>query len=344
MVWEASLRDRLGVPSMGATNASGPGASAPAAMVAAATPAGWEELPAKPERFRNAVWRVAGAPDTDCYLTIGVGGGVAFNLRRWYVDQFGKAAAPPVTELPEIDFCDRKGRLVELTGAMGQKQDWAALIAFLHDGDQVTSLKFTGPQAVVAAQRDAFLSLAASIRLGAGPAGGSAGGDGARKPPPVDPSQPLPAGHAPVGQQAPQQSPFTATAPAGWNVKSDSRRFLHHTFGRNSELYVSQLGAAGGGMKQTLEIWALELGQQLSQEAFDALPKVAFLGDDAVLLDLQGEWNGMTGARIDDARVLVAARLDGGTITFCKLVGPNDEVSAQRDQFLQFCASVRRAK
>jgi len=334
MVWGASTRDRLGVPSMSAPSGGGDvHDQAQGGELVANTPAGWEELPAKPERFRNAVWRVAGEPDTDCYLTIGVGGGVAFNLQRWYVDQFARQQVPTLEQLPEIDFCNRKGRLVELEGTMNQsKPGWAALIAFFNQGQQVTSLKFTGPQAVVAAQRDAFLGLAKSIRLGKGGT--------ARKAPPIDPNQPMPPGHAPINQQGPAKSPFVATTPAGWVAKKNSRRLLHHTFGRNSELYVSELG---GSLRQTLDIWRFELQlNAMTDEEFSGLPKALFLGDDAVLMDLTGNWRGMSGAQIEDARVLVAARVDGNTITFCKLVGPRSEVDAQRDAFVQFCGSVRK--
>lgn len=340
LVWGLSTRDRLGVRDMPSPSGGSQQAPAPSKSVEAETPAGWERLPAKPQRFRDAVWQVAGAPDTDCYLTLGVGGGVAFNLQRWYVQQFGKPSAPAVTELPEIDFCGRKGRLVELDGAMGAKQDWAALIAFFHEGQEVTSLKFTGPNAVVTAQRDAFLSLAGSLRLVEGRAAEeqAAVPVETHAPAPVDPSAPLPPNHVPVGK--PQQAPFTAQAPAGWTAKQGSRRILHHAVGAGTEVYLSQLG---GDLRQTLDIWRFELQLEAMTDAeFAALPRALFLGDDAVLMDLTGSWQGMTGGKIEDARVLVAARLDGDTITFCKLVGPRGEVGAHRDAFVQFCGSVRR--
>jgi hypothetical protein len=331
MVWEASLRDRLGIRSMGAAKAPKAAGSA----VRATTPNGWEELPANPQRFRNAVWRVQGAPQTDCYLTVGVGGGVAFNLQRWYVSQFGMAAAPDVEALPQVAFCGQQGRLVELEGTMGQKPEWAALIAFFSEGDQVTSLKFTGPQAAVSGERDAFLSLAASIRL---VEGGAAAGTAS--PGPVDPSQAIPPGHAPIGASASAPAPYTAKVPGGWKAKAGSRRILHHTFGANSEVYIGQLG---GELRQMLDIWRFELQLEAMTDAeFAALPKAAFLGDDAVLMELAGDWRGMTGAQIDGARLLVAARLDGDAITFCKLVGAGDEVAAQRAAFVQFCGSVRK--
>lgn len=329
MVWEASLQERLGIRSVGAAKPAQPAATS----VRSITPEGWEQLPANPQRFRNAVWRVAGDPQTDCYLTIGVGGGVKSNLERWYVQQFGKAAAPSAGELPSIEFCGRRGRLVDISGAMQGKQGWAAFIAFFSDGDRVTSLKFTGPQPVLSAQRDAFLSLAASLRL---EAGGAAPNAVTAKP--VQPGQSLPPNHAPVGRQA--QAAFTATAPTGWVAKADSRRLLHYTFGSNSEVYISQLG---GDLRPMLDIWRGELQLDTMSEAdFEELPRAAFLGEDAVLMDLQGDWRGMTGAQIAGARLVVVARLDGDAITFCKMVGPSAEVSAQVDAFVRFCGSVRK--
>lgn len=336
LIWGASTRNRLGVRELAAPRDPQRGVSAP--TIEAATPAGWEELPAKPARFRNAVWRVAGEPDSDCYLTLGVGGGAAFNVQRWY-EQFGRADAPSVGELPEVPFAGARGYLVELQGSMSGKSAWAAMIAFSFEGQQVTSLKFTGPDRVVQSQRGAFLALAGSLRLSSASGGaGSAVTSGAGADVEVDPSQPLPPDHVPVGDAGP--APFEAEAPADWSARAGSRRALHHTFGEQSELYVSELG---GDLRQTLDIWRFELElEAMSDAEFEALPRALFLGDDAVLMDISGDWRGMTGQQIADARVLVAARRDGDTITFCKLVGPSVEVSAQRDAFVRFCGTVRR--
>lgn len=328
MVWGATARDRLGVREMKAPAA--PTAPAGAPTVRAETPAGWEELPANPARFRNAVWRVAGENASDCYLTLGVGGGAAFNLQRWY-GQFGQSDTPSVGALEQVDLAGERASLVELEGEMDGKPGWAALIAFSVEGQQVTSLKFTGPKAVVASQRGAFLALARSIRVGA-----SDGSQPAEVE--VDPSQPLPPDHVPIGEQA--AAPFEASTPPGWSAVPGSRRSLHHRFGEQSEVYVSELG---GDLRQTLDIWRFELdAEAMSDEEFEGLAKVAFLGDDARLLDLSGDWRGMGGQQIPAARALVAARRDGDTVTFCKLVGPDAEVSGQREAFLKFCSSVRR--
>ena len=346
IVWDASTRDRLGVGDMGAAASASTGQEGPKRVVAN-VPAGWEELPPAPARFRNAVWRVKGESTTDIYLTVGVGGGVPGNLRRWYVNQFGKSTAPAVEALPPVDLAGRSGRLVEVDGTFSGKSDWAALIAFYNEGSAVTSLKFTGPKLIVSANKKQFLQLAKSIRFAAASPNPQA--------PPIRRGQALPDGHMPIdggnqssagGSPSTAAAPFTATTPEGW-TKKEGRRILNHTFGSGSELYISQLG---GTLRQSLDIWRGEVsvaGKRLSpltDDEFKNLSKALFLGEDAVLMDLAGNFQGMTGARIESARLLVAARLDGTTITFCKLVGPQSEVDAQRDAFVQFCGSVRRTQ
>lgn len=335
----------MGAPTTGNLADGGAGQQGQKRIVAN-VPDGWEELPPAPARFRNAVWRIKGEDATDIYLTMGVGGGVPGNLRRWYVGQFGKSAAPAVEALPPVDLAGRSGRLVEVDGTFAGKQDWAALIAFYNDGSAVTSLKFTGPKRIVSANKKEFLMMAKSIRFASQSANPKA--------PPIRPGQPLPEGHAPIGggsspaagtNTTAAPAPFTATTPEGWTTKEG--RILSHTFGRGSELYISQLG---GALRQSLDIWRGEVsvgGKRLgplTDGDFNALPKAMFLGEDALLMDLAGTFQGMTGNQIENARLVVVARLDGTTITFCKLVGPQDEVDAQRAAFAQFCGSVRRTQ
>ena len=97
------------------------------------------------------------------------------------------------------------------------------------------------------------------------------------------------------------------------------------------------------GLKSSLDIWRGEIGLgPMSQAEFDALPKTMFLGDDAVLMDLSGTFRSMTGRTIENARLMVAARVDGSTITFAKLVGTAQDVAANATAFAQFCGSVRK--
>ncbi len=349
--WNAPSDVRLDVQPMGPAT-QGSGASQGAKVWTGDTPAGWETQPAAPTRFRDAVWRVAGQPDTEAYLTASPTGPVPTNLNRWYTDQFGVADVPALEALPVAELGGRPGRLVEIHGAFkgragGEKPGWATLIVFTSDGGMVTSsFKFIGPDAVVTANKEQFLALAKSLRAA------SASPDA--KAPPIERGQPMPEGHPPVpgadshagtgmpAAPAPAVAPFTATTPAGWTAKAGSSKALHHTFGTAGEVYVSQLG---GTLKSSLDIWRGEMGarEPITDAQLAALPKCAFLGEDAVLLDLSGDLNGMV-RQLPGARMLLAARADAGTITFCKLVGTAAEVEGQLDAFRAFCGSVRRTQ
>ncbi len=336
--WDASAKERLQVPDMA------PARKAPAEGGAPSwtgdTPAGFETQPANPAKFRDAVWRVAGNPDTEIYLTAAVGGGVAMNMGRWYSQQFALPQVPALESLPIVELAGNPARLAELKGTYMGKAGWAALVAFRATGDQLMTLKFTGPEAAVFGNKDKFSALAKSLRQASASPNPNA--------PPIDPNTPMPANHPATGAASPgasppppAASPFTATVPAGWTAKAGSSKPLHHTFGKSGEVYVSQLG---GTLKSSLDIWRGEMGQKapLTDAELAALPKIAFLGEDAVLLDLSGDLQGMT-RHLSGARLLLAARADGGSIAFVKLVGTADEVGSQLDAFRAFCGSIRRA-
>ncbi len=322
----------------GNTAAGAGGAEAGGKAFVGVTPPGWEQLPPQPERFRAALWRIAGQDDTECYVSGPIGGGVAGNMKRWY-GQFGLDQVPALEALEIVELLGRPGRMVELYGTFGGKPGKGMLLAFVSQGDEVTTLKFTGPEALVKNHRERFLALAKSLR--------SASASPNPQAPPIQRGQPLPGDHppiggAPAGAPPPPSGPFTATVPAAWTAKAGSNKFLHHTFAGDGEVYLGQLG---GGLKATLDIWRGEMGQgPMSDADFAALTKIAFLGEDSVLLDLGGDFRSMSGKQIQGARMLVAARSEGNTILFAKLVGAAAEVEKQQDSFRAFGASVRRTQ
>ncbi|MBL8738082.1 MAG: hypothetical protein JNL12_16735 [Planctomycetes bacterium] len=336
----ASLRsDGAGrAGSTGATSpaASGGGAPAPGTVYVGTTPEGWEALPPQPERMRLALWRLAGDASTECYVTGPTAGGVAGNLTRWY-GQFGRQDAPAAEALEIVEMLGTTGRLVELYGTFQGKPGLGMLLAFTARGDEVTTLKFTGPEAVVKQHKARFLALAKSLRTASASPDPTA--------PAIQRGQPMPSNHPPVPEAVkqappPPSGPFTGTVPSGWTAKAGSSKFLHHAFAGDGEVYLGQLG---GGLKATLDIWRGELGQAaMTDQEYLALPQIAFLGEDALLLDLSGDFRSMSGKQIQGARLLVAARSEGNTIVFCKLVGAAAEVEKQVDGFRSFCASVRR--
>lgn len=332
--WDATTRERLGL-------SDGPAPSSQPAPTARAfvgdAPPGWNEQPGQPARFRDRIWQIGAAPALECYLTNGVGGGVAQNITRWY-GQFGSREVPAVEALPVIEFAGRPGRLLELEGSFQGKPDQAMLLAFTWQGDMVTTLKMTGPKADVAARRDEFLELAQALR----PASASP----MPQAPPIQRGQAMPEGHPPVEGGAtrdtmPPPAPFVADVPEEWRPVAGSQRLFHHQFGDGGEVYVSQLG---GTMRQMLDIWRGEIvgAGQLSDEQFAAVPKVPMLGQEAWLLDVAGDYRSMGGTQIDGGRLIVAATEADGGILFAKMFGKAEDVEAQRGAFLRFCASLRR--
>ncbi|HEX6814021.1 MAG TPA: hypothetical protein VF384_20525, partial [Planctomycetota bacterium] len=230
----------------------------------------------------------------------------------------------------------RQGRLVDLAGTFNGKPGIGMLLAFFAEADKVTSLKFTGPEAIVKQNREQFLAVAKSLRMEASQA---------KQPPRPEQAagttsgSELPAGHPGAGT-AGGTAGFTATVPSGWTVKAPSHRALHYTFGSEGEVYLSQLG---GTLRPTLDIWRGELGLgAMSDAEYQALSKVKMLGGEGTLLDVAGDFRSMSGKEIAAARLLVAALVDGGSITFVKLVGKATEVEAQREGLLQFLGSLRR--
>lgn len=347
--WNASTKQRLSLAEMGPAAKGADAGGGAKSFVAQDPPQAWVSQPAQPGVFKDLVWKIASDPATECYLSAAVGGGVAVNLTRWF-GQFGVTAVPAVESLPVVELAGRPGRLVELSGKYKGNDGQAMLLAFVADGDIVTTLKFTGPEATVKAHRDSFLGLAKSLR--------SASASPNPQAPPIERGQPMPDGHPPVpdstgvaphGNTPPPanpsmmpagNSPFTATVPAGWTAKAGSSKWLHHTLVGDGEVYVSQLG---GGLKGSVDIWRGEMGQAPIDDAdFKALAKVPMLGGESVLLDLTGDHRSMSGKQLPGARMLVAAQESGGTIVFAKLVGKAADVEAQRAAFLAFCASIRR--
>ncbi|MBL9076482.1 MAG: hypothetical protein JNL08_03195 [Planctomycetes bacterium] len=335
--WDATTRDRLGLPDLRGTTSGQAGGAAAGLQFAGSAPTGWSEQPAQPGRFRDRIWTIGGAPDVECYLTNAVGGGVQQNVARWF-GQFGIRDVKPIEALPVVEFAGKPGRLLELSGSFQGKAGYAMLLAFTVAGDSVTTLKMTGPEADVAAHKEEFLALAKGLR--------AASASPMPEAPPIERGQPMPDGHPPIGGDAkrdtmPPPQPFAAEVPAGWQPVAGTQRLLHHSFGSGGEVYVSQLG---GTMRAMLDIWRGEIAGagQLSEAEFAAVPKVPMLGGQAHLLDVAGDYRSMGGKQIPGGRLLVAAIEQDGAIVFAKLFGTAADVEAQREGFLRFCATLRR--
>ncbi len=335
-----STRDRFGLGQMpgAAHGTAGPaaGATAMAPAYAAPTPEGWTARPSR--TMRDLDWQVGDAAlSAECYLTTGLFGSVQENADRWR-GQFGMPAMP-VGE-PGHTLLERPAVLVEAAGSFGGKEGQAllGLIAQKPDGGIVT-LKMTGPQATVAAERERFLQLAPAIRpatpgaAAAAPTHGQGSSQGAGAEPPGDDL-----GH---GED---QGLQVGVAPPGWRLQPKTGfRLFDYRIGEATECAVTVLGGDGGGLRETADRWRRECGlPPLGEAELQALPKVPMLGGEGVLIEAQGDYkNAMTGQNVPGALLLgVVATRPQGTL-FLKLVGPLAEATVQRQALLQFCDGLR---
>ena len=292
-------------------------------------PAGWVELP--PSEMRRVNVRPAGNPEAECYLTV-TGGGVPANVNRWR-KQFGIAEArSDEMPAPTEKFFDFDAVRVELEGTFASgmagapaqgKPDFALLGLIFTAGDQTVTLKFVGPKAVVAAEKENFTAFARSLRF-------VKAGTASAAPP----------------AEAPKSGLQFAT-PEGWTREPDrSTRVatLKPPGTKSTECSIIQLPGHGGGPFQNIARWREQMSlPPLTPSEFDALKKVPMLGEQALVVDWTGQFNdSMTARTIPDARFLGALAFCKSYAVFVKLTGPKDEIDEKvREQFLSLCASLK---
>lgn len=150
-------------------------------------------------------------------------------------------------------------------------------------------------------------------------------------------------------QQPPAMNPapsYTWTLPAGWSELSPTQ-FRQGNFKIASapdvEAYLSILPGAGGDPLANLNRWRKQMGlPAMTADQATKLPTIPVLGLGAALVDLEGTFGGMGGgAGKPDYRMLGLLLVDGGYGVFLKMVGPKDQVAAQRDNLLAFSRSMQ---
>jgi len=321
-------------------------AEEPASGMAWTAPAGWVELPST--SMRSANFRPAGDEQAECYLTLlaGDGGGLAANINRWRTQlALPGMSAREIEELPHSPMFGRDAVLVDFVGTWKgmsgseSREQWRLVGLLLVEPGGSAFLKMTGPDAVVAAERDAFRMLAGSFR----PAGGAhdphAGhdhgpDDGHDHPHDFPPASDAP----PAGGSAANDTAagFTFTTPQGWRRAPDrpARAFtLFAGQGEELECYVTTLAGEAGGALANVNRWRGQLGlASIGSAELASMPTVSMLGGEAVLVECDGTAASLLGASCNGP--------DGSV--FVKMTGPRDLVRAQRAAFLAFCGSLSR--
>lgn len=154
-------------------------------------------------------------------------------------------------------------------------------------------------------------------------------------------AMPAPDPHA--GATSPHGPSFAWTAPEGWTEgPAKPMRLVTFNIDADTECYVTLLQGTGGGVEMNANRWLKQMGREpLSPDLVAALPKVPVGDAEGVLVEATGSYQGMSGDAKAGYKLLGAIAERDGVGIFVKMTGPEATVTAQRDAFLAFCASIR---
>jgi len=338
-------RETTSSPNQGSARPLVPGASdlasaPPGVELEWDVPPGWSNLPVTAMRVVNL--RVAGSEKSECYLVLlgGDSGGLQSNIDRWR-NQMGLPALPPaeVAGLPHAQLFGRDGVLVDFAGTWkgmnGTQNDAGWRLTGILQVDQGGSafLKMTGPDALIAAEKENFLALARSIRPSH--AGMHAGSETATPAaPPMSPTDPA------VASMAGDQQGLAWMAPGTWTkgLEKAQRVVTYQTPG-GAECYVTVMGGEAGGVGSNINRWRDQMGcPALPTEELEKLEHLAMLGGDGRMVAIEG-------AGAQAGKGLLGALVLAGTRTvFVKMTGPKDAVAKENENFKAFAQSLKEAK
>jgi hypothetical protein len=136
------------------------------------------------------------------------------------------------------------------------------------------------------------------------------------------------------------------STPAGW-VELPPATFRDANFlvagDERAECYLTTIGGEAGGLDANINRWRSQLSlPPLDEAAIAALPRVPWLGGDAILVDFEGHWTGMMGDEAgEDWRLVGLLQIRHDQSRFLKMVGPAEVVGPQVGTFRARADSFR---
>ncbi len=133
--------------------------------------------------------------------------------------------------------------------------------------------------------------------------------------------------------------------PSGWVERPPtSMRIANFLAGGDeaAECYLTVLPGEAGGLGANVNRWLAQLAQPgLSPAQLDALPRAKLLDRDAVLLEAEGTFTGMSATTSKSGQKLLGLLfVDPDGSAFLKLVGPTETVTREREAFLALAKSM----
>lgn len=188
-------------------------------------------------------------------------------------------------------------------------------------GDDAPVRVADAPREVAVASADVRLNATSDERFGLGPARPAA--------------EPAPTSSAPFEWNVPKgwtELPPATMRTANFRVAGDSR----------AECYLTLLAGEAGGLGANVNRWRSQMSQPAANEgAIAALPRVPFLGQEAVLVDLTGPFTGMSGSPQPNYRMVGLLLVDPAGSAFLKMTGPADVIAQELEAFHALARSFR---
>jgi hypothetical protein len=310
------------------------------------TPAGWKEQPAG--QMRAGFFTVTGEKNQQAEVTIiplsGRSGSDLDNVNRW-LSQLG---APAITSEKlaalsrAVTIAGSEGQLYDLSAPESQSARKRTLAAVLRREGTAWFFKMTGDDALVAAQKPAFVRFLESVRFNGTPAAMAASSP---SPAPATSATTLP----PAAEDAAPPTPPTPSTgvkpdldvPATWKALAPGSmqlaKYVPAGAEGKAEVTVAVLPGDGGGTAANVNRWRRQLGLAPwgETEVEGALQKLNVTGAEAYLVDLANP--------ATQKRMLAAGVIRGGQSWFYKLTGDTTTVEAERTAFVRVVEGARYA-
>jgi hypothetical protein len=320
---DASKEERFGLRPMGPATQSG---EPPPAPLVFDLPQGWAQLPPTEMRWINL--QIAGHPQAECYVTVlpGSGGGLRANINRWR-KQMGQPgfSEGEISALPKEDLLGQPATYVRIDGTFEgmsgseSNENFRLEAVALVAPEMAIFVKMIGPEKILDSQSDSFKGFCGSLR----------------------PSQE-------IMNPPPSSLPSLAwDTPEGW-VRQPDRQMRIVTLSPETapevECYITILAGDGGGTAANLNRWRTQMGQNpLAHGELEALETLDVLGQPARLIEIEGNYSGMSMATVADALLVGLVCSLGDHAVFVKMTGPRDQVLEHKGSFRTFCTSLRQS-
>ncbi len=299
-------------------------------------PEGWNEL--APTNMRMVNLQVAGDPDSECYVTIlsGGGGGLEANINRWRKQMsLRPLLSEEISQLQKKQLFGHAATYLECEGefsGMGSeegKSNYTLSGVILEHRGISMFVKMTGPTKIVDTEIQHFDEFCRSLRLK------SAGAPRAEM-------------RAHDSEPGLDTGEFVWHAPEHWQKGDDrSMRLVTYYTGADAatECYVTLLPGTAGGVTANINRWRRQAGQSpLTTEEIDGLPLIEILKVPTKLVEITGDYTGMSGETRANYTVLGAVCALPDSTLFVKMTGPHAEIQREREQFIKFCRSIDRKR